>query len=110
MRERVSPTASVQEVPDLRTQARTILERTQRELASRAIPQRVPAALDENLTMYFLARYGFESGGGGGRKISRVSLLRVLADPRKLIAELSRAPGGAARWKANIAELSKGLT
>ena len=109
MRERVPTAASFPEVPDLREQARRILERTQSELASRAIPQRVPAAFDENLTMYFLARYGFNRGGGPSKKISRSALLHLLASPRKLITELLEAPDGATRWKATINELSKAL-
>lgn len=49
----------------------------------------LPTWISEELTIYFIARYGFENGGRPARLISRTRVLALLARPPRLAHELS---------------------
>jgi hypothetical protein len=54
----------------------------------------VPEWISENLTALYVGRYGFATGGGPRRRISRSTLVRLLVDPVAACDDIrrSRAP------------------
>lgn len=62
----------------------------------------LPSWLDAPLVAYFIGRYGFDRGGGAGRKISRATLLRLLTNPKALAKDIEKSQAAKKAFATNL--------
>jgi hypothetical protein len=83
-----------------------VLEETRRTMTAWPLQPALPTWLDGPMTAYWIGRYGFESGGGAKRTISRKRLIGLLTDPKALAKELGR-PQLAKRFRSALEHLAE---
>lgn len=85
--------------------AELVLKRIRDAMSTWPVRFDLPTWLDAPLLAYFIGRYGFDRGGGGGRKISRATLLRLFTSPKVLLRDMEKSPATATLFAANLAAL-----
>lgn len=82
--------------------AELVLKRCAEAMSEWAVRFDLPTWLDAKLTTYFIGRYGFDRGGGAGRKISRATLLKLLTNPKALEKDLSKSRAAKAAFATQL--------
>lgn len=93
---------------DTTAHAQIALARSVDTMSTWAVRFDLPTWLDAPLVAYFVGRYGFDRGGGAGRKISRVTLLKLLTSPKALAKDLEKSRVVKKAFATNLKAVRRG--
>ena len=89
---------------DLVKRGAWVLDEIGKVMAGWPVTLTTPLWLDAPLTAFLVGRYGFDNGGGG-RVVSRKTLMRLLSTPTALAEDLAKSPGGKNLFRATLVQL-----